>query len=418
MSFIHLHRILRPLLLLALISDFSIGGNPLLRVNFLVALYFLPKIFRLIRDSVLLVALLQLISLFGVLCSAASILDVFYTFFVWVSLIQIGAVVYLVLDLRQLSTTHSNSSDPVLILVWLLVLIGLLQFAFGFERPPFVFYETNYIALWFPLLLTMSFLRSYLYASSGSSPATILYTTIIKMVLPALFLLALSQSISFLVSLFLIFIFYLLATSYLPLFRSFRRLSLSLPIFRFISFIVLAVVVFLAVFSNFSDLLVSRVYLLLRDPDLLVGISGLRYLTYQTAKNFFSSLDLLSMSLGGFFAQVRAFPILVNGEDLVVIPLSGLFALLLQYGLLGMSLVLIHSLFLLRRILSMLPGLFSVFLVYMIVMAFFAICVLTNLTYAGVLVFAGIAFAALKQSLAFSGQQTALIPNASNAPTF
>ena len=68
-------------------------------------------------------------------------------------------------------------------------------------------------------------------------------------------------------------------------------------------------------------------------------------MTYEAARNYFSSLELLPMTIGGFFAQVREYPILTPEGNIAYIPLSGIYALLLQYGLLGMSLVLFQSFF-------------------------------------------------------------------------
>ena len=403
MNLVGWHHSLRPIFLLALISDFSVGESSFLRINILVCLLFLPKVWPLIKSFVPFIALLQVISLLGVISSGTSIYDIIYTFFIWASLLQIAAFVYLALDLGQEKDPSSSSLDPILILVWLLVIIGLLQYAFGSPRPPFVFYETNYIAFWLPPLLLLSFLRSYASCDPGRPPATIYYRTIARMTFPALILLALSQSLSLFASLLMILIASLLVFVYSPVRRLITRFSIATSFSRFLLLmIIVGCFLCLLIFSNTAGILSLRLNHVLANPDSLVWLSGLRYLTYEAARNYFSSLELLPRTIGGFFALVRDYPILTPEGNIATIPLSGIYALLLQHGLLGMSLVLFQSFFLLRRILLKMPGLFSAFFVYTIVMASLAISVLTNLTYAGVLVFAGISFAAMKQSIKLS----------------
>jgi len=386
----------RPILLLIIISDWSLPHFPLIKYGFLISAAFCLQKILSIFPVILVVSAIGAVPFVGFLLSNQSVAEPPpYIFFLSASILQAFAILRIALDPIKLGPLSLPKPASVIdLLLLFLVLIGFFQYAFGSERPQFVFFETNYIGLWLPLLLSVRFISRhfphYLLTTPSSIAKLVAHnsSSIVFICIVVLFALSKSLTTFFVVGTFfssvwlLSFLRFLLRTLYKLRFST----SYTKLLFGVMASSCSAAILLPYLHPLYNDLLVGRIIKLISNPDTYYSISGLRAITFDAAFNLYLSSPLNVQLFGGFSA-VRHQTIVGPSGSLVQIPLSGIFSLLLQYGAVGsvvflvVQVVSIYRLILILSITNRLAS-FSLLFPYLVSTYLYLVLISTNLTYA------------------------------------
>lgn len=378
-------KFLAPSLFLLLISDLHVL-SPLFRIALIISLSLAFRSVSYFSAFLPFAFILQFLSLIGAtLAGNASPLDFLLSFNLLASLLQISAVAFLCSLSYSSADAKRNYTCRIDFVLWYLVFLGLLQISLGYDRPPFVFFETSYIGLWLPVLFCLHLAQGSLPTGETnliSYELSALFQPLSSLFLPTIILLFESRSLTVFLSLFLFFSTLLFVALLRWLFSNPSKHILSIPLL-FASSIFLLFFTLTLFFSG--DLLATRLLSLLRDPSTLFVLSGFRSQQFYSAQSFFDALPLVSQFFGGLLSSARAITISTElGESLL--PAAGLFSLLAQYGYIGLTFVLIHFCYIVR-LAHRFPCVFPYFLAYTVYASFFSVFLVTNLTYSGILFF-------------------------------
>ena len=221
---------------------------------------------------------------------------------------------------------NPSSENIIKIFFILLLLIGIIQ-SLNTNRPPLVFYECNYLGYW---LAPMFVLKSL---NNNEKKDTFFYFII------CIGFLAITKSLTVFG---ILLIWNLVDFSKIVLnnlrifFTKFKLYKISLSsLFINVSFL-LIIFFLLLYFSKSYEYLLIRVKLIALNPSKLLPLSGCRYPQFIAAKDIFDNLPLVNQLFGGRFADLRSTNVLCEGNN-YTIPATGIFALLSQYGFFGVS---------------------------------------------------------------------------------
>lgn len=373
-------RVVKPALLILLISDFYVGIT-FFRVSVFLSLLFIPRIYSYFKPFLVLAFALQFLSLLGAATvGSLSLFDLALSFNLLTSLLQISTIVYLCsasCSFFPKSDTYSCRIDYIL---WYLALIGFFQIILGADRPPFVFYETNYIGFWLPVLYCIHISNMYFYRNDSAlylSSNNNLFAPLSSLLVPTFLLLAESRSLT----MFFVIILFFSPLAIICFLKWISKFIFDLKVSPdLLLFLILAPLLLVYFVTNFSgNLLILRLVKLLQDPLTVYGLSGYRYLQFQEAQSFFSSLPFDVKMLGGMLSATREL-------DSISLPATGVFSLLAQYGFLGMSLVVANYCSIANAFRKH-YNLFFYFLSYSMFALVASILLVANLTYSGILFF-------------------------------
>jgi len=388
---------LRIILIFACLSDFiPFSSFPSFKSGVFISLFVaIPKYKYLIKQRIIVqtIAIISIVQMIGIyLTYTEPISSILTITFLPISVIQIYAIINMLLSLKSPILDILSTKNFLLLI---LCLIGSFQkYLLAIDRPQFVFYETNYVAYWLPIIFLVSdYIESYKVLSMTkmdnkrkiNSINNYLFVTL------NLLLLFLSQSITLIIVQTIMMSVYIVLslTSSLShlikkngLKRNFRPVALALLV---TAITVMLVMPYLSNGSLLFDRLTKILGTDINDLNqILISLSGHRYQTFICALNDFTDISFVSKLFGGYIEFSRNQSAWIGSIN-TYLPGSGIGALLLIYGLFG---------FLLLNIILITPLLSSFTseyfprkvnianISYYFVILFLTITVLTNGTYA------------------------------------
>lgn len=317
-------------LLLILVSDFTlINGNGLTKISVIVSLFFIKNIKNFLNIAFLIFPLILISSVGIILSNEASLTSIIYPLLLLASISQVTAIINILLSNNQYSIFYNVDTEKVIRYFYIsLILIGFLQ-GIVVNKPSLVFFESNYLGYWLPSLFLLQRI------GSKKRKNSLIYALIY------IALIATTKSLS--VTGILLFIYLIdfgksILESLRIFFKKYKISKNKIKNLIFIFLIALLALFYLLEFTKTYEYLFVRLEKIIFNPSTIFHLSGCRTPQFQTAREVFNGFPLLNKFFGGRFEDVRLNNVLCEGK-IYTLPLTGIYSLFSQYGLIGMAYV-------------------------------------------------------------------------------
>ena len=380
-------------LLLFLISDFTlISENNLTKISILLSLFFINNFNNFLKITFLIAPLILISSIGIILSNDSSLTSFIYPLLLLASISQGIAITNILLSNNKESIFFNIDTEKVIIYFYIfLILIGFYQGLFV-TRPRLIFFESNYLGYWLPLLVLLQRI------GSKKRNNALIYGFVYMA------LIATTKSLTVFGILFIMYLIDFGAIILDTLKRLIVKYSISKKRIKSLILIFLISIFaffYLLEFTKTYTYLFMRLEKIFYDPSSIFYLAGCRTPQFNTAREVFSGLPLLNKFFGGRFEDVRLNNVLCEGK-INTFPLTGIFSLFSQYGYIGMTYVgfiLFKYFFKFKGLLLRIYGdlLYIPITNYLISIIILMTLFLTNLTYAAPFVFIIILYYKLSQ---------------------